>query len=149
MPKMNSLTKILAIAGCIFIWFPILAPLIFAFVSLFSDGKFRFDYLMPAELFPFALVGGCMLFWAALRAKTYQRLIGWGMAAAIALLVVSQAVAVATGLASGEAEANGWRMILVMGIFILFLISLLATAIGGLALLRMIFKKPIKPIPSI
>lgn len=148
MPKMNLLTKILAISGCVFIWFPILAPFILAFVSLFSDGKFRFDYLMPAELFPFALLGGGLHFWAALRAKAYQRLIGWGMVGSILFLIVSQAVAVATGLASGEAEANGWRLVLLMGIFVLFLISLLVTAIGGLALLRKIFKKPVEFIPS-
>jgi hypothetical protein len=148
MPKLNLLTKILAIAGSVFIWFPILAPLVFAFVSLFSDGKFRFDYLMPAELFPFALLGGCMLYWAALRAKAYQRLIGWGMTSTIIFLIVSQAVAVTTGLASGKVSDNGWQMILVMAIFVFFLISLLATAIGGLTLLRKIFKKPVEPIPS-
>jgi hypothetical protein len=38
-------------------WFPILAPIVFAVGSLLRDGRFRFDYLMPAELFPVVLVG--------------------------------------------------------------------------------------------
>ncbi len=145
MPKINSLTKILACAGCVFIWFPILTPIIFAFVSYFSDGIFRFDYLMPAELFPFALLGGCMLFWAAIRAQSHRRLLGWGMVGAIALLIGSQSIAVATGLASGDAEASGWRFILTMVIFILFLLFLLATAISGIALLRKLFQKAPEP----
>ncbi len=37
---------------------------------------FRFDYLMPAELFPATLVGGGLLIWAALRAHSRRRLIG-------------------------------------------------------------------------
>ena len=49
--KKNWFTKQLAVAGTILAGLPIAAPIIFAILSLVMDGRFRFDYLMPAELF--------------------------------------------------------------------------------------------------
>ncbi len=69
---------------------------------------------MPAELFPAAVAGGALLWWAALRARARQRAIGWGLAAMIGLLFGGQAVAVMTGLASGETEPAGWPWITVI-----------------------------------
>ena len=90
-------------------WFPILAPVLLSMAVAIQGRMFRFDYLMPAELFPVALVGGCLLIWAALRARSRRRLIGWGLGIASSMLVGGQALAVVTGLASGESEpAGGW-----------------------------------------
>ena len=61
MKKKNLFTKILAIAGTVLVWFPILAPFLLSVAVIFTNHVFRFDYLMPAELFPFALVGGGLL----------------------------------------------------------------------------------------
>ncbi len=104
MEKRGVFTKILAIAGTILVWIPILAPVLFSGIVLLRSGRFRFDYLMPAELFPFALVGGGLLIWAALRARARWGLIGWGLGIAVVMLVGGQALAVVTGLASGETE---------------------------------------------
>ena len=35
---------------------------------------FRFDYLMPVELFPAALIGGGLLVWVSLRARSRRGL---------------------------------------------------------------------------
>ena len=78
---------------------------------------------MPAELFPVVLVGGGLLVWAAIRAGLRRGIIGWGLAAAVGFLIVSMALAMVTGLASGETgraagngrsysfcwPASGWR----------------------------------------
>lgn len=108
MEKMGVLTKILAIAGTALVWFPILAPVLLSLALLVKERVFRVDYLMPAELFLAALVGGGLLIWAALRARSPWRLIGWGLGIAVGLLVGGQALAVLTGLASGETEPVGW-----------------------------------------
>lgn len=140
MEKKDVLTKILAIAGTVLVWFPILAPIFFSVAAFMADGVFRFDYLMPAELFLFALAGGGLLIWAALRARIHWKLIGWGLGIAVALLVGSQAFAEATGLASGEIEPVGWPWAIVLTALIVFTLMLIAVGVGGILFLRDLFK---------
>ena len=142
MEKKSVLTKILAIAGTMLVWFPILAPVFFSIVSVLSDGVFRFDYLMPAELFLAALAGGGLLVWAAIRARSRQRLIGWGLGIAAGLLVGGQALAVVTGLASGETEPAGWWWALVLASLVVYSLALVVMGVGGVLVLRDLFKIP-------
>jgi hypothetical protein len=136
MEKRGVFTKILAMAGCLLVWFPVLAPVLLGFISWISDRRFRFDYLMPAELFPVALVGGTLLLWAAIRARARRRLIGWSLGIAIGMLVGGQALAVVTGLASGETEPTGlWWALVIASIFI-YTLALIAMGMGGWMLLR-------------
>ena len=108
MEKKDLLTKILAIAGTFFAWLPILAPVFLSVIVIIQGRIFLFDYLMPAELFPLALLGGGLLVWAALRARSRLAPIAWGLGLSIGLLVGSQLLAVVTGLASGETEPAGF-----------------------------------------
>jgi hypothetical protein len=140
--KRNLLTKLLAIAGTVLVWFPIVVPILLSVVGLIARHRFRLDYLMPAELFPVALVGGCLLLWAARRAQARQRLIGWGLGVAVGLLVGGQALAVVTGLASGETEPGGWAWGLVLASLALYVLALLAMATGGALLLGDLFWRP-------
>jgi peptidoglycan/LPS O-acetylase OafA/YrhL len=96
-----------------------------------------FDYLMPAELFPLALAGGCLLIWAALRARSRR-----GLGIAAGLLVVGQVLAVVTGLASGETEPAGWQWALVLASIAGYSLALVVVGVGGLLLLRDLFKPP-------
>jgi len=141
MKKKNVFTKILAIAGTVLVWFPILAPILLSVIFIITQGVFWFDYLMPAELFMFALVGGGLLIWAALRSHSRLRLISFGLGIAAGMLVIGQALAVVTGLASGETEPAGLRWILVLASLVIFLLALVATGVGGILLLRDLFKK--------
>ncbi len=140
MEKRGILTKILAVLGSVLVWFPILAPVLISGISFATRGVFRFDYLMPAELFPFALIGGGLLLWAAWRARSRRALIGWGLGIAIGLLAGGQALAVATGLASGEIEPAGWPLALVTGSIVIYVLALIAIGTGGVFLLRDLFK---------
>jgi hypothetical protein len=76
--KKGVLPKILAVVGIILVWLPILAPVIFSAISMIGARIFRFDFLMPAELFLFALAGALLLLWAALRAKAGSDRLGAG-----------------------------------------------------------------------
>jgi hypothetical protein len=142
MEKKNGLTKIQAIFGTVLIWFPVLAPFILGLGSLIWDGMFRFDYLMPAELFPSALLGGAILFWAGMRARLYHKQIGWGMVAAVALLFGGQALAVVSGLASGETEPTPLLIRLVLTPIIIYALILAAVGVYGVLLSRDLFKQP-------
>ncbi|MEJ5202001.1 MAG: hypothetical protein WHV66_07165 [Anaerolineales bacterium] len=145
MKSRGVFTKVLAVSGAVLVWFPIAAPVLLAFTALITKGRFLFDFLMPAELFPLVLLGGGLLFWAALRAHTRRKLIGWGLGTAAASLVLAQGLAVITGLASGEHEAEGWRFALVLSFMAVFWAALLALGVGGVWLLREIFKPPSPP----
>ncbi len=142
MEKKNALAKILAIAGTVLVWFPILAPVLLSVALLIAECIFRFDYLMPAELFPFFFVGGGLLIWAALRARLHLKLIAWGVGIAIAMLFIGQGLAIVTGLASGANEAEGWRFALVLASLVIFSLSIIATGVGGILLWRDLFKRP-------
>lgn len=131
-------TKLLAVTGTLLVWFPLLAPIILALVLQMTRGKFLLDYLMPAELFPAVLIGGGLLIWAAFRAQVTKKLLVWSLSIAVLSLVGAQAFAEISGIASGARPAAGWPWLVLIGTLILFLLSVLATGIGGLRLLRKI-----------
>jgi hypothetical protein len=136
----DTLTRILALVGTFLIWFPILAPILLSVALLIQERVFRFDYLMPAELFLAALGGACSLIWASLRARSRRIHIGSGFAIAVGLLIGSQFLAVVTGLASGETEPTGWPFVLVQASMGGYSLSLVVVGVGGIMLLRDLFK---------
>jgi hypothetical protein len=140
MEKRVLFTKILAVIGTVLVWFPIVAPVLLSLALPIQERIFRFDYLMPAELFLAALPGGLLLVWAALRARSRRGLIGWGLGFAVALLVGGQALAVVTGLASGETEPVGWWWTLVLASLVVYSLALVVIGVGGLLLVRDLFK---------
>lgn len=142
MQTKGLLTNLLAITGTALVWLPIAAPILFSLVKLSERGWLRFDYLMPAELFPVALAGGGLLLWAALRARAHQRLIGGGLGAVVALLVGGQALAVITGLASGETSPEGVWWAVVVASLAGYTLAVAAMGIGGIFLVRDLFRSP-------
>lgn len=103
----SPLTRILALIGTAAVWFPIAVMLVTSAIGSAAERTFLMDFLIPAELFLIVLIGGGLLLWAAWRARRRRRLIGWSLALAVASLVLSQGLAVVTGLASGAAPATG------------------------------------------
>ena len=148
MEKKGILTKTLAISGTVLVWSPILAPALFSAAFLIQARLFRFDYLMPAEIFPVALAGGCLLLWAALRAQARRGLIGGSLAGAVILPVAGQALASITGLASGKIAPTGWPWALVLASLALYVLALVVLGTGGVLLLRDLFKAARPPIPG-
>jgi hypothetical protein len=142
MEKKSVLTRILTIAGTALVWFPILAPVLLSVAVIVRERMFRFDYLMPAELFPATLVGGCLLVWAALRARSRRGFVGWGLGVAVGSSVGGQMLAVVTGLASGETEPAGWWWARVLALLGVYSLALVVIGVGGLLLLRDLFRPP-------
>ncbi len=141
MGKNDALTKILAIVGTGLVWLPILAPILFSLIRFMEMGGFMFDYLMPAEGFPLVLVGGGLLIWAAIRAKSHVRWMAWMLGIAVVLLIGGQALAVVTGLASGEIEPTGWQWFLVLATLAGYTFAVIGMGIGGIRLINYLFLK--------
>lgn len=140
MTRTSLLTRIPALLGTVLVWFPLVFTIVISAISFISERVFLLDYLMPAELFPVAFIGGALLMWAALRARSRRTLIVCGFVGAIALLVGSQALAVATGMASGETEPVGWPWLLVNASLAGYVLALFVLGIAGLLLLRDLFR---------
>ncbi len=140
MKNHSVITKSLAILGGLLVWFPLLAPVLLSLLLLISEGIFRFDYLMPAELALSALFGGILLIWVAARAHLRLKIIGWAFGIAIFMLVGGQVLAEVTGLASGAAEPEGWRWWLVIASLALYIGALVSMGIGGLLLIKDLYK---------
>ena len=140
MENKGVLTKVLATAGTVLVWFPILAPILFTTIRFIQSQRVRFDYLMPAELGLFAFGGGILLLIAAIRAHSHAKLIGWGLGIALVMIVGGQALAVVTGLADGSTEPTGWQWMLVLGSLAAYSLAIVAIGVGGILLLRDIFK---------
>lgn len=141
--KKETFAKILVIPGIVLVLLPILAPFGFGLGSLITDGKFRFDYLLPAELGIFIFAGAILLLAAAFIAHSQLKLIGWSLVAAILVLVGGQAIAVVTGLASGKIEPTGWQWALVLASLAIFYLAVIVIGIGGIKLAAGLFKKPV------
>lgn len=139
MKKKNTFTRILTIIGTLLVSLTILTPVFFSILRLLHGGSFLFDFLMPAELFPLALIGGALLVWAALRAHLHQKLIGWSLGLAIASLFGSQLLAVLTGLASGKTEPVGLPWVTVLALLVTYILLLIILIITGIRLSRDLF----------
>jgi len=142
MEKKGVFTKILAITGTVLAWIPILAPILFSVIFSIATQMFRFDYLMPAELFLAALVGGGLLLWAAFRARSRRGLIGLSLVIAPGLLAATQGFAEVSGLAHGDTEPGGWEWVVVHILLASYCLTLIAIGAGGIMLLRDLFKPP-------
>jgi hypothetical protein len=140
--KRKVLARVFAIAGTVLAWLPLAAPLVFAVISLVGDGRFRFDYLMPAEVFPVALAAGAVLVAAAILARSRVPLIVASFAAAVVLLAASQSIAQLTGLASGRIENAGWPLVLTMAGLVGYELALAVLGVGGAMLIRDLFRRP-------
>ena len=53
-----------------------------------------------------------------------------------------QVLAVATGLASGKTEPTGWQWALVLGSLVIYILAIIEVGIGGVMVLRDLFKRP-------
>ena len=137
--KKNFLTKSLVIAGVILTWFPILATLITAVLASIIEQSFLFDFLMPAELGVFAILGSSLLLWGAIRLKSMIKPIAWSLALMIILLFGSQALAVASGLATGERPSSDAMFYVVTSMLMMYSLILVIPALLGTRLLREAF----------
>ncbi len=141
MDRKNKLTRFLAVSGTVILWLPIFFTILTSSIFFTKTSNFRVDYLMPAELFPLALLGGLLLFWAAAKIRTRHKTIGLLILAMFGFLAAGQGFAVVTGLASGATKAEGWIFTVVIVLIALYTLTLIALGISGVSFIKYIYRK--------
>lgn len=139
MENKGRITKSLALIGVGLVWFPFLVMILTARMGVPGGRGLQVDYLIPAELFPFVLIGCGSLVWAALRARTRRGLIVWGVAFAVVALVGGQVLALLTGLDSGEIEPTGAWFAIVAASLAIYTLALVEIGVAGVMLVRDLF----------
>ncbi|MEI6531176.1 MAG: hypothetical protein WCN99_06805 [bacterium] len=140
MEKKVILTKVLAVIGTVLVWFPIVATVVLSIVGSIRSHIFLFDYLLPLELFPVALVGGGLLLCAALLTRSRRGLIAWGLGIVAGMLISGQVLAETSGLASGQTEPTGWAWALVLASIDIYWLALLELGTVGVLLIRDLYR---------
>lgn len=118
---------------------PLAAPILLMVASLPAGGPLRFDFLMPGELVAFVVAGAGALLAAAILARRLRWAAATGLAAIVALFVLVGVTADTTGLASGAARAEGWPLVLVGGVYALYVLAVIADTVVGVLLCRRLF----------
>ncbi|HNT54192.1 MAG TPA: hypothetical protein PKG95_05730 [Anaerolineaceae bacterium] len=142
MEKKNTFTKILAIAGTVLVWLPILFMVVTCIVGSIQRSKFLCDYLLPAELMGVVFIGAALLIWAAIRARTRLKLIGWSLGVGLALLGSGLLTTQLTGLASGRIENEGLPFLAVAAMLIGYDLAVIALGISGILLIKALYRNP-------
>lgn len=137
----NALTKVIALAGVILVWIPLIFTLLTAAIGSVANRKLLFDYLMPAELFPLALAGTLLLLLAAILAHAYRKPICLGAAAAVLFLLGSLTLAKVTGLATGAANPTGWAPVSAIVLINLYSVSIAGIGAIGILITKAVYRK--------
>ena len=137
----TPLGKGLAILGMALIWFPIFFTLLTSAVGSIRSRAFHLDYLMPAELFPAALVGALLIVWTALRARERRMPVTVSAAAMVLFFACVLLIPVVTGLASGQAAPEGWPWALTILSLALYTAAMILTGVLGALVVRDLFRK--------
>lgn len=143
MKTKKTLAKVLATLGTILVLLPLLAPICFSFMRILRIGfaHFNFDFLMPAELFPVVFLGGALIVIASIIAHSKKALIIWSFALAAVMFIGGSIFALVTGLASGQTEPIGLMLNIVLIAFVLYDLMMIPLGIGGILLVKNLFKK--------
>ena len=150
MNQRSPLTRALALIGTILVLLPIAFMLLTSAIGTARSGSFRMDYLIPGELFPLVVIGGGLLLAAARLSHSHnRRLIELSFAVAVAALILSQGLAVVTGLASGETPAEGLPWIAVLAIFAIYDLAVIVLGVGGVRLVAELFAGEKRGVPPV
>jgi hypothetical protein len=141
MKRAGVLTKSLAAIGTVLVGFPILAPLLLMLARVGSGRPMRIDWLIPAELFPLALVGAVLLLVAAFRAGSRKKTVGLGIVAAVVGLGGGMILTAVSGLASGRTEPEGWLWALVVVPIALYTAAVVELTVAGALLIGDVFRR--------
>ncbi len=136
-----GLDKVLALAGTVLVWLPLALTVLSSVFGLLFRRSFLLDFLMPAELFPLALVGALILAWAAFRTRLRRMPIAVSGAAMVAFFACVLLVPLATGLASGATPPEGWPWAITLLSLALYAAAMVSTGVAGTLLTRDLIHK--------
>ena len=141
MKRVAVWVRAVCVVGTIVVSVPVLAPLVFTRWGGLGTDHFNFDWLMPAELFPLAFLGGLVLLGVALRVHLHRALVAWGLGIAAASLVTGLGFASVSGLASGATQPVGPPMWFLAAMLAIYTAAVTEMAIAGIILSRDLMRR--------
>lgn len=135
-------TKVFAVTGTVLAGIPILFTVVTGAIGSAVSGRLLVDYLMPAELFIFALAGGLLLLWAAFRAKLLRKTVIAGLVAACVFLALCNGIAMLSGMATDAAKAVGVAWAAVIASLALYTLAVIELTIAGIVISKKVFARP-------
>lgn len=115
--------------GSVIVWMPIFLTLFTSLIGSLNLKYFIIDYLMPAELFPAALIGSIIISYVSAVSKLYLK----SSVINFIILILSFSginfAAVITGLASGDYPPEGYRFVIVIFLLIIYILSVISEGV--------------------
>ncbi|MBO8160755.1 MAG: hypothetical protein H0Z24_03885 [Thermosipho sp. (in: Bacteria)] len=112
--------------------FPIIVPVFLTMVVLITKGMFLYDYMMPAELFLFTILGGfgvLLIGWINKQSMKKLKLLLIFLILSIINFLTAMAYSILTGLAHGDTEPVGIHFIMIVIFVILWHLFAVAVSI--------------------
>jgi len=136
--KGNRLTTAVAVVGTVLLGLLLLTTLVLSGTAPAGAGSLAYLAVAAIDLFPVALLGGCLLIWATLRARSHRRV--------VVLSLAMPAASIAVGMLwSPVVPTSGWSWVGVL-VIVLWLGLMIATA-AGVSLVRALVLKTRRPAP--
>lgn len=135
---MKKIQLVLVGLGIVLVFFPLIAPIVLSLIYLAQEGQFMLDYLMPAEIYPFALFGTLLLIVIAAKTKIKFRELLWTFILGILMLVGLQVFALVTGVANGDTPFEGFYANMLLSMLVLFILCQIALGVFGIILFRIL-----------
>lgn len=135
------LIKIFVVLGMISVLFPIFFSLLTGIIGTIRDKAFRFDFLIPLELFIFIILGGVLLTYVAYKQRKRFGLTLTELILTIVTLALSQLIAVVSGLAADRSGKPVYIWVIITTLIISYWVCCIGLIISGIRLAREIFVK--------
>jgi len=115
--------------GSVIVWMPIFLTLFTSLIGSLNLKYFIIDYLMPAELFPAALIGSIIISYVSAVSKLYLKSSVINFIILILSFFGINFAAVITGLASGDYPPEGYRFVIVIFLLIIYILSVISEGV--------------------
>ena len=87
------------------------------------------------DLFPVVVLGGGVLLWAALRARSHRKVLGLSLVAPVGGIVCGV-------VWNQPVPSDGWVLVVTAALVVLYWIGLLIAAVSGISLVRSLSSRP-------
>ena len=136
MPKRQGFTRVLAIIGTVLLWLPVILVVVLTVGGVPKEvGWLPFSAVGAMDMFPVVVLGGGVLLWAALRARSHRKVLGLSLAAPVGSIVF--------GVVWSQPVPTGvWVLLVTMALIVLYWIGLLIAAVSGISLVRSLSSRP-------
>lgn len=129
--KSKKMMKILTIIGTILLFVPFVFMVLTSIVGSIIRQKFLMDYLITMELFPVILIGSLMIVVVSFMAKINKKR-SIALTSLLCLsLIAPQAIAVVTGIASGDTPPQGAMWLLILFLVLMYNVILTAVCVNA------------------